>query len=200
MTMNLFTRRNEDREKWGARLPPGQKATDGWPVLHYGSIPRIETAEWKLELSGLVEEPVSFTWEQFNALPKVNFENDIHCVTAWSKFDNTWSGVAVAEIMKHVTLKPEANHIMLHAYGGYTTNLELDDFLRPENLFATHHNGEPLTKEHGWPCRLVVPHLYFWKSCKWVRGVQFIAHEQPGFWEMYGYHIRGDPFKEERYS
>jgi DMSO/TMAO reductase YedYZ molybdopterin-dependent catalytic subunit len=198
--VNLFTRRNEDREKWGERLPPGQKATDGWPILHYGSIPRIETSEWKLSLDGLIEEAVSFSWEEFNALPKVTLKNDIHCVTAWSKFDNTWEGVAVSEVMKHVELKPEANHVMLHSYGGYTTNLELDDFLRPENLFATHHDGEPLTKEHGWPVRLVVPHLYFWKSAKWVRGVQFLPKEQPGFWEMYGYHIRGDPFKEERYS
>ena len=181
-------------------MPPGQKATDGWPILHYGSIPRIETSEWKLSLDGLIEAAVSFSWDEFNALPKVTLKNDIHCVTAWSKFDNTWEGVAVIEVMKHVELKPEAKHVMLHSYGGYTTNLELDDFLRPENLFATHHDGEPLTKEHGWPVRLVVPHLYFWKSAKWVRGVQFLPKEQPGFWEMYGYHIRGDPFKEERYS
>ena len=198
--MNIFSRRNEDREKWGERLPPGQKATDGWPILHYGSIPRIETPEWTLELSGLVEEPVSLNWEEFNSLPKVTLLNDIHCVTAWSKFDNTWQGVAVSEVMKRVQLKPEAQHVMLHSYGGYTTNLELDDFLREGNLFATHHDGEPLTKEHGWPVRLVVPHLYFWKSAKWVRSVQFLPKEQPGFWEMYGYHIRGDPFKEERYS
>ncbi|HEX5368489.1 MAG TPA: sulfite oxidase-like oxidoreductase [Dehalococcoidia bacterium] len=198
--MNLFTRRNQDREKWGSRLPPGQKATDGWPVLHYGSIPRIDTSDWKLELGGLVEEPVSFTWDEFMALPHAKLHNDIHCVTSWSKFDNDWEGVAVSEIMKHVTLKPEATALMLHSYGGYTTNLQLSDFLRDENLFATHHNGEALTREHGWPCRLVVPHLYFWKSAKWVRGVQFLAKEQSGFWEMYGYHNRGDPFKEERYS
>jgi DMSO/TMAO reductase YedYZ molybdopterin-dependent catalytic subunit len=198
--VNIFSRRNEDREKWGERLPPGQKATDGWPVLHYGSIPKIETSDWKFQLDGLIEEAVVFDWAQFNALPRVTLQNDIHCVTAWSKFDNTWEGVAVTEVMKHVQLKPEAKHVMLHSYGGYTTNLELDDFVRPENLFATHHNGEPLMKEHGWPVRLVVPHLYFWKSAKWVRGVQFLPKEQPGFWEMYGYHIRGDPFKEERYS
>jgi DMSO/TMAO reductase YedYZ molybdopterin-dependent catalytic subunit len=200
IAMNLFTRRNTDREKWGDRLPPGQKATDGWPVLHYGSIPRIETADWKLEIAGLVEEPVTLTWPQLMELPQVTVTNDIHCVTAWSKFDNTWQGVAVSEVMKLVQLKPEAKHVMLHSYGGYTTNLELDDFLREENLFAHTHNGEPLTREHGWPLRLVVPHLYFWKSAKWVRGLQFLPQEQPGFWEMYGYHIRGDPFKEERYS
>lgn len=198
--MNLFTGRNKDREKYGERLPPGQKLTTGWPVLHYGSIPRVDTTEWKLEIGGLVEEPVSFDWEQFQALPKTSQFNDIHCVTTWSKFDNTWEGVAVSEIMKHVQLKPEASAVMLHAYGGYTTNLLLDDFLRTENLFATHHDGEALTREHGWPVRLVVPHLYFWKSCKWVRGLQFMDKNQPGFWEMYGYHLRGDPFNEERYS
>jgi DMSO/TMAO reductase YedYZ molybdopterin-dependent catalytic subunit len=198
--MNLFTGRNKDREKYGERLPPGQKLTEGWPVLHYGSIPKIETADWKLEIGGLVEEPVSFTWEQFQALPKFRAENDIHCVTTWSKFDNTWDGVAVSEVMKHVSLKPEATAVMLHAYGGYTTNLLLTDFLRPDNLIATHHNGEALTREHGWPARLVVPHLYFWKSCKWLRRLQFMDKDQPGFWEMYGYHLRGDPFQEERYS
>ncbi len=198
--MNLFSGRNKDREKYGERLPSGQKLTEGWPVLHYGSIPKVDTADWKLEIGGLVEEPVTLTWEEFQALPKTEAFNDIHCVTTWSKFDNTWGGVAVNELMKQVTLKPEATAVMLHAYGGYTTNLLLDDFLRPENLFATHHNGDALTREHGWPVRLVVPHLYFWKSCKWVRGLQFMDKNTPGFWEMYGYHLRGDPFKEERYS
>lgn len=198
--MNLFSRRNKAREKWGERLPPGQTPTEGFPILHYGSIPRIESAQWSLEIGGLVEEPLSFSWADFQALPKVTRENDIHCVTTWSKFDNTWQGVAVMEIMQRVKLKPEATAVMLHAYGGYTTNLLLDDFLRDENLFATHHNGDVLPREHGWPVRLVVPHLYFWKSCKWLHGLQFMSKDQPGFWEMYGYHMRGDPFQEERYS
>jgi DMSO/TMAO reductase YedYZ molybdopterin-dependent catalytic subunit len=198
--MNLFTRREADREKWGDRLPPGQKPTDGWPVLHYGSIPRIDTADWKFEMGGLVEEPVSLTWDEFMALPQVTLQNDIHCVTAWSKFDNTWQGVPVAEVLKRVRLLPEAKHVMVHSYGGYTTNISLDDLLVEGNLFAHSHDGEPLTREHGWPLRLVVPHLYFWKSAKWVRGLNFLPQEQPGFWEMYGYHIRGDPYKEERYS
>src|SRR5690606_36048415 len=194
--MNLFTGRNKDREKYGERLPPGQKLTEGWPVLHYGSIPRIETADWKFVLGGLVEEEVSLTWEEFQALPRFTAHNDIHCVTTWSKFDDTWEGVAVTELMKHVKLKPEATAVMVHSYGGYTTNLLLDDFLRPETLIATHHNGEPLTREHGWPARLVVPHLYLRKSAKWVRGLVFMEQDKPGFWEMYGYHMRGDPFKE----
>ncbi len=198
--MNLFGRREADREKWGDRLPPGQKATDGWPVLHYGSIPRISTDEWRFEIGGLVEEPVTLTWQDLLDMPQVTTTNDIHCVTSWSKFDNTWTGVAVSEVLKRVQLKPEVNAVMIHSYGGYTTNLRLDDLDREANLFAHHHNGDALTREHGWPLRLVVPHLYFWKSAKWVNGITFLAQEKPGFWEMYGYHLRGDPWKEERYS
>ena len=198
--MNLFTRRDADRDKYGERLPPGQKATDGWPVLHYGSIPKIDLDSWRFELSGLVEEPVVFTWQELMDLPQTDTRNDIHCVTAWSKFDNDWRGVAVSEVLKRVRLKPEAKHVMVHSYGGYTTNLPLEDLMRAGNLFAHTHNGEALTRDHGWPLRLVVPHLYFWKSAKWVRGLVFIGDERPGFWEMYGYHIRGDPWKEERYS
>jgi DMSO/TMAO reductase YedYZ molybdopterin-dependent catalytic subunit len=198
--MNLFSRRNKDAELYGDRLPPGQKLTDGWPVLHYGGIPKIELDTWKFELGGLVEEPASFTWQELMAMPQTTLHNDIHCVTTWSKFDNDWTGVSIAEILKRVQLKPEATHVMIHSYGGYTTNLSLADLDRAENLLAHTHNGEALTRDHGWPARLVVPHLYFWKSAKWVRGFNFIAKDQPGFWEMYGYHMRGDPWKEERYS
>ena len=198
--MALFSRKDTDREKWGDRIPPGQKLTEGWPVLHYGSIPKIELETWAFDIGGLVEEPVSFSWEQMMALPQVNLRNDIHCVTTWSKFDNDWTGVRITDLLKGVKLKPEAGHIMVHSYGGYTTNISIDDLVRPENLLAHSHNGEPLSKDHGWPARLVVPHLYFWKSAKWVRGINFIESERPGFWEMYGYHLRGDPWREERYS
>jgi DMSO/TMAO reductase YedYZ molybdopterin-dependent catalytic subunit len=198
--MNLFSRRAQEHQQWGDRLPPGQKLTDGWPVLHYGSIPRIELANWKFEAGGLVETPLSFTWEEFRELPQVTLTNDIHCVTTWSKFDNTWTGVPVTEVLARAGVKPEGKHVMVHSYGGYTTNLPLADFAREGNLFAHTHNGEPLTRDHGWPMRLVVPHLYFWKSAKWIRGFEVIPEERPGFWEMYGYHIRGDPWKEERYS
>ncbi len=198
--MNLFSKRNAEREKWGDRLPPGQKPTDGWPVLHYGSIPKIDLDTWRFEIGGLVKEPVSFTWQDMQALPQVSSTNDIHCVTAWSKFDNSWGGVAVTEVMKRVRLKPEAKAVMIHSYGGYTTNLPLDDFLREGNLLARTHDGEPLMREHGWPMRLVVPHLYFWKSAKWVKGIVFLPQDQAGFWEMYGYHLRGDPWEEERYG
>jgi DMSO/TMAO reductase YedYZ molybdopterin-dependent catalytic subunit len=197
---SLFSRRQNDREKWGDRLPPGQKATDGWPVLHYGSIPTVDLETWKLEIGGLVEEPASFSWKDYMALPQVNLRNDIHCVTTWSKFDNDWTGVRVVDLLKGVKLKPEAQHVMVQSFGGYTTNLSLDDFLREENLIAHSHSGQPLTKEHGGPARLVVPHLYFWKSAKWVRGLTFIDQDRPGFWEMYGYHMRGEPWAEERYS
>lgn len=198
--MNIFTRRKADREKWGDRLPPGQSPTDGWPILHYGSIPLIERKDWTFEIGGAVEEPLKLSWDEFMALPQVTLTNDIHCVTSWSKFDNTWTGVPVREVLKLVQPKPDAKYVMVHAYGGYTTNLLLDDLDRDGNLFAHSHGGEPLTREHGWPLRLVIPHLYFWKSAKWVRGLNFQTQEQPGFWEMYGYHMRGDPFKEERFS
>ena len=198
--MNLFTRRDADREKWGDRLPPGQKVTDGWPVLHYGSIPKIDLDTWRFEVGGLVEEPVSFTWQELQDLGQVETENDIHCVTAWSKFDNVWRGVPVSAVLDRVQLKPEARHVMVHSYGGYTTNLPLDDLNREGNLFAHTHNGEPLSREHGGPLRLVVPHLYFGKSAKWVRGLVILPEDRPGFWEMYGYHMRGDPWQEERYS
>jgi DMSO/TMAO reductase YedYZ molybdopterin-dependent catalytic subunit len=201
MALDLFNKRSkEDRERYGDRLPPGQKLTDGWPVLHYGGIPNIDLATWKFSLVGLVEDEVSFTWDEFMALPQTSMRNDIHCVTHWSKFDNDWTGVAIGELMKHITLKPEAKHVMLHSYGGYTTNIPLSELLDDDVLFAHSHNGEPLTKEHGWPLRLVLPKLYFWKSAKWVRGMVFMDEEKPGFWEMYGYHIHGDPWREERYS
>jgi DMSO/TMAO reductase YedYZ molybdopterin-dependent catalytic subunit len=198
--VNLFGRRNADREKYGDRLPPGQKATDGWPVLHYGSIPQIKLETWQFEVGGLVEAPKTLSWEEMMSLPQVSTHNDIHCVTAWSKFDNDWTGVLLSDVLKDVQPKPEANHVMVYSYGGYTTNLPLEDLLAEGVLLAHTHDGQPLTKEHGWPMRLVVPHLYFWKSAKWVRGLNFLDSEQPGFWEMYGYHIRGDPWREERYS
>jgi len=151
-------------------------------------------------VTGLVGEERSWSWEEFNALPQVTVTSDVHCVTGWSKLGNEWRGVAFEELMKHIRPKPQAMHVMVHSFGGYTTNVPLADLRRDNVLFAHSHNGEPLAPEHGGPLRLVVPHLYLWKSAKWVRGLVFIAQERPGFWEMYGYHIRGDPWKEERYS
>ena len=201
MALDLFNRRAEkDREQYGDRLPPGQKLTDGWPVLHYGGIPDIDLATWKFSVVGEVEEEVHFTWEEFLALPQTTLRNDIHCVTHWSKFDNDWTGVKFTDLMQHIKPKPSAKHVMVHSFGGYTTNVPLAELLDDDVILAHQHGGKPLTKEHGWPMRLVVPRLYFWKSAKWARGLVFMPDERPGFWEMYGYHIHGDPWLEERYS
>lgn len=198
--MPLFTSKREIDPATAKRIPPGQELTLKWPVLQYGSIPQVDLATWDFRIGGLVEEPVSFSWDEFMALPQTSRHNDIHCVTRWTKLDNDWDGVAVLELMKRVTLKPEASAVLVHAEQGFNANLLLDDFLRPENLFAHSHSGRPLAPEHGYPLRLVVPHLYFWKSVKWVRGLEFLARDQPGFWERNGYHMRGDPWEEERYS
>ena len=199
--LDLFGRKSKEaQEKCGDRLPPGQRLTDGWPVLSYGGTPAIDAKDWTFQVAGLVEEPVSFTWEQFTGLPQITVVSDIHCVTGWSKFDNEWEGVAFNELTKHVSPKPEARVVMVHSYSGYTTNVPLSDLMGDDVLFALKHNGEPLPREHGGPCRLVLPGLYFWKSAKWVRGLVFMDQDRPGFWEMYGYHMRGDPWKEERYG
>ena len=201
MAPDLFNRKaKEDRERHGDRLPPGQKLTDGWPVLHYGGIPSIDLATWKFSVAGLVEDEVHLAWDDFMALPQTTLRSDIHCVTHWSKFDNDWTGVHIRDFMKLVAPKAEARYVMVHSYGGYKTNIPLADLVDDDVLLAHSHNGEPLSKEHGWPLRLVVPKLYFWKSAKWLRGFVFMPSDEPGFWEMYGYHIHGDPWKEERYS
>ena len=182
------------------RTPPGQYLTQKWPVLHYGGVPRIDLKTWTFRLWGEVEAEVTLTWEQMMALPQRQFQNDIHCVTRWSKLDNVWDGISIHEVMKLVRLKPTATHVMVHSYGGYTTNLPLAELLDDDVLLAFKHNGEELTRDHGWPLRLVVPTLYFWKSAKWVRGFEFLAADAPGFWEQYGYNNHGDPWKEERFS
>ena len=201
MALDLFKRKmKEDHEKYGDRLPPGQKLTDGWPVLHYGGIPQIDLGTWKFSVVGEVDEELHLTWDEFMSLPQQTLRSDIHCVTHWSKFDNDWTGVRFSELMKHVKPKSTATHVMVHSHGGYTTNVSLAELMNDDVLFAHQHNGAPLTKEHGWPMRLVVPKLYFWKSAKWVRGLVLMNGDRAGFWEMYGYHIHGDPWKEERYS
>ncbi len=181
------------------RTPPGQTLTERFPVLTYGPSPRIEAKNVKIVISGLAEER-EFTWDDLMAMPQVTITKDIHCVTHWSKLDVTWTGIPVTELMKQVALKPEATHVLIHCYGGYTTNLALSDFNRDENLFTHTLEGQPLPLEHGGPMRLLVPHLYLWKSAKWVSGLQFLNRDELGFWERNGYHDRGDPWKEERYS
>jgi len=183
------------------RMPPGQTLTQGFPVLHDGSVPYYrDMSKWDLRIFGLVENEVQLSYKQFMALPRREFRNDIHCVTTWSKLDNVWEGVAASTVMEQVKLLPEAAYVMLHAEHGWTTNLPLDDFLRETSFLGMKHNGEPLTPEHGYPVRMVVPHLYFWKSAKWLRGIEFTGQDKPGFWERNGYHMYGDPFKEQRYD
>jgi DMSO/TMAO reductase YedYZ molybdopterin-dependent catalytic subunit len=201
MAFNFFRRQLNERERAVAgRLPPGQYLTEKWPVLHYGGVPKVDLATWDFIMDGLVERPVKLTYEQMKALPRKTVQRDVHCVTRWSMLDSTWEGVPVSELMKLVQLKPEATHVMVKAEHGFTANLSLDDFLREENMLVDTRNGEPISPEHGWPLRLFVPHLYFWKSAKWVRGLEFMAGDRPGFWEQYGYHLRGDPWQEERYG
>ena len=189
----------ERRAAGGDRLPPGQYVTAKWPVLHAGPVPRFDPKTWDFRVLGLVEHPVRFTWEEFNALPRIRSVSDIHCVTTWSKYDNAWEGVSTREILRRAGVKPEARFAIVHAENDYTANLPLEAFQGEDALFATHHDGAPLEPEHGYPLRLVVPGLYFWKSAKWVRGIELTAQDRPGFWEQRGYNNHADPWKEERY-
>ena len=194
-------RRERERQmKAEGRLPPGQSLTLKWPVLHYGSVPRFDPATWDFRAYGLVANPVRWGWAEFSKLPRVERTSDFHCVTRWSRFDNRWSGVAVREILKLVQPRPEARYVLVHAEQGYTANVPLVDLDREEVLVATHHDGEPLSPDHGYPARLIVPHLYGWKSVKWVRGFEFLDQDEAGFWEQNGYHRYGDAWKEQRHS
>ena len=181
------------------RIPPGQYLAKGFPVLTYGDTPTVRTEEWQFKVWGRAKE-VTLNWADFMAMPKSDFTADFHCVTRWSKLDVRWRGIKVTDFMKSIEVEPEAVHIMEHCYGGYTTNISLEDFLREENFFAYRLFDEPLSPEHGGPMRLVVPHLYAWKSAKWINGLEFLDDEQLGFWERNGYHRRGEPWAEERYS
>jgi DMSO/TMAO reductase YedYZ molybdopterin-dependent catalytic subunit len=182
------------------RIPPGQTETKSWPVLHYGGVPKIDPAKWSLKLFGMVEQEQSLNLQEFMALPKIKVFSDIHCVTTWSRLDNLWEGVPARALKNVVRIRPEARFAIIHAYSDFTTNLSLNDFFQEDVLFALMHNGQLITPDHGYPVRLVVPRLYFWKSAKWVNGVEFAAEDRPGFWESHGYHMRGDPWKEERYG
>jgi DMSO/TMAO reductase YedYZ molybdopterin-dependent catalytic subunit len=182
------------------RLPPGQRVTEKWPVLHYGKVPSIDVKKWTFTIAGLVEKERTLNFSEFTALPQVEVFSDIHCVTTWSRFDNFWTGVSTGTIREIAGIKAEAKYVIVRGAGGFTTNLSLEDFLQPDVLFALKHDAQPLTAEHGAPVRLVVPRLYFWKSTKWVTGIEFVAKDKPGFWEKAGYHMHGDPWKEERYA
>ncbi len=194
-------RRQLERQMHDAgRLPPGQSLTLKWPVLHVGPVPRFDAAKWDFRIFGLVERPVRLTWAEFTRLPMREVTADMHCVTRWSRFDVRWEGVPFSEVAKLAQPKPEARHALVHAEHDYTANVPLDDLMRPDVLFALKHKGEPLPADHGYPLRLVVPHLYAWKSVKWVRGIEFLSEDQLGFWERNGYHAYGDPFREQRFS
>lgn len=199
--MSQLTRRQREEEMRAAgRLPPGQTLTEDFPVLTYGPTPRFNPDTWTLRAFGAVERDTSWTWAQFQTLPTVKITCDIHCVTRWSKFDTVWEGVPFKHIAELVGVKPEAKHVIAHCEHGYTTNVPLEDMLRDEVMLALRYDGQPLDAEHGGPLRTLVPHLYLWKSAKWVRGLEFSATDKPGFWEVGGYHNYGDPFREERYG
>jgi DMSO/TMAO reductase YedYZ molybdopterin-dependent catalytic subunit len=183
-----------------ARLPPGQYITDKWPVLHAGTVPHTDLATWDLRVSGEVEQPIALTWDELQALPSIEVTLDIHCVTRWSRFDATFKGVHWREIARLVEPKPGARFVVAHAEQGFTTNVPLSAIEDDEALLAYDADGEPLTPDHGWPLRLIVPTKYFWKSAKWLRGLELLDHDRPGFWERYGYHNEADFRQEQRYG
>ncbi len=179
------------------RVPPGQYLVDDFPVLSAGPTPHVDTADWSFSITGLVDDPVTWTWDELLALPSEDVTTDIHCVTRWSKLDTRWHGVSVDVLLEDV--ESSAEFVRAFCDGGYTTNLPLDDVTDGQAWIAYEYGGEPLEPEHGGPARLLVPHLYLWKSAKWIRGLELLDHDEPGFWEGLGYHNRGDPWKEERY-
>jgi DMSO/TMAO reductase YedYZ molybdopterin-dependent catalytic subunit len=182
------------------RLPPGQSPTAKWPVLSLGATPRVPTREWQLSIDGAVERPFVLGSEQLQAEPQVEWTGDIHCVTRWSKFGMDWRGVSVADLIARAQPRSEATHLMAHCYGGYTTNMPLSDVTEHPALIAHEADGAPLEPDHGGPARLLVPHLYLWKSAKWISRLELLTEDRLGFWEINGYHHRGDPWREERYS
>jgi DMSO/TMAO reductase YedYZ molybdopterin-dependent catalytic subunit len=181
-----------------SRLPPGQYLVTDWPVLSAGPTPHTPLEEWTFTIVGDVEQPVSWTWDEFLALPAETPTVDIHCVTKWSKLDTTWKGVSLDTLLGHV--QTNAGYVLAFSDGDYTTNLPLPDLMGGQAWIAYEFDGRPLEPEHGGPARLLVPHLYFWKSAKWVRGLELREHDKPGFWEMYGYNNYGDPWREQRYA
>lgn len=210
MLESFFNRRQDElRLAKEGRLPPGQALTQKFPVLHYGRVPTFNPATWDFRVWGEVEKNVSWTWDDFQNLPRTRLEMDIHCVTRWSKFDTVWEGVSVRTLVDQgmIQLKPTARYVMQHADGGYTTNLPVDILLADNFLLATHFNGEPITPEHGYPLRGIIGHIpsredlmtpYFWKGAKWLRSLEFLPDDRPGFWERAGYHNEGDIWKEQR--
>lgn len=184
------------------RIPPGQSETRKWPVLDASGPPHIDLSRWQLAVGGLVARPVRWNWEEFQSLPRVKVLADFHCVTRWSRLNNVWEGISTREIVARAGgVLPQARFVLAHGYdGGWTTNLPLEDFLAEDALVAVAHDGAPLELEHGGPARLIVPRLYAWKSAKWLAAIEFLDHDRAGFWERNGYHMHGDPWKEERFG
>lgn len=211
MQDNFFRKAEEERYKDAGRLPPGQSFTQKFPVLHYGAVPQFDPETWEFRIWGEVEEPLTLNWQQFSQLPRTKLTMDIHCVTRWSKFDTDWEGVSVKTLVDRglLKIKPDAHFVLQHADFGFTANLPLEVVLAENFLLATHYNGAPISPEHGFPLRGVVgaipdkPELstpYFWKGAKWLRGLEFLREDSPGFWEQAGYHNRGDVWQEERFG
>lgn len=211
--MNLFNTRKDEEEqiRKEGRLPPGQALTQKFPVLHYGPVPPFDPETWDFKIWGEVEKPLRLTWSEFNQLPKTKLVMDIHCVTRWSKFDTEWEGVAVRTLVNEglIKLKPEAKFVIQYAEYGFTANLPIETVLAENFLLATHFQGIPITPDHGFPLRGIVGAIvnrddlevpYFWKGAKWLRGLEFVETDQPGFWEQAGYHNRGDVWLEERFE
>ncbi len=200
------------KERWAAegarkpqtratgRLPPRQRLVTDWPVLHIFDAPNLTPKDWSLTIGGMVAKHGRISYDVLCGLPQVTPVTDIHCVTKWSRYDNRWRGVATAELVRRLRPHARASHVILKGFDGYTANLALEDFAGPDCLLATHWEGAPIERMHGGPVRLVVPHLYFWKSPKWIRQIWFTDHDVPGFWETRGYHMRGDPWAEQRYG
>jgi DMSO/TMAO reductase YedYZ molybdopterin-dependent catalytic subunit len=212
MFNGIFKRKNlEDQAQREGRLPPGQSLTQKFPVLHYGPVPSFNPATWDFRLWGEVEEERRWTWDQFNQLPRSSLNMDIHCVTRWSKFDTTWEGVSVRTLVEQslIKLKPTARYVLQHAEYGFTVNLPVEVVLADNFLLAIKYNGQPLTPDHGYPLRGVVGYIsgrddlktpYLWKGAKWLRGLEIMANDRPGFWEQAGYHNEADVWKEERFG
>lgn len=212
MFNSIFRRKEEEnRVRSEGRLPPGQSLTQKFPVLHYGPVPSFNPDSWDFRIWGEVEQEVSWTWDEFNQLPRSKLVMDIHCVTKWSKFDTEWQGVSVRTLVNEGLIKPlpSARYVLQHAEYGFTVNLPLEVVLQDNFLLATHYNGEPLTPDHGYPLRGVIGHVperddmktpYFWKGAKWLRGLQFLSQDQLGFWEQAGYHNEADVWKEQRFA
>jgi DMSO/TMAO reductase YedYZ molybdopterin-dependent catalytic subunit len=200
--MSFFQRNRAQLEKLGYspdRLPPGQYYTKRFPVLHVGDVPRYDMTEWDLRVFGLGRDPLTLSWDELRALPSTEVVTDIHCVTKWSKFDTRWEGVRVREVLERAGVEPRVSTLVAHAEYGYSANVPLRDVLADDALLAWGYDGADLPPEHGGPLRLLIPSLYFWKSAKWLRGLELVDHDEPGFWERNGYHNDGDPWREQRY-